>query len=149
MSSTTSTSNPGPELLNERSIGGILVHLLAFMTSVIGAGLVYLVSNHEYTRANARNALNWHLSVLALTIISFLILFLGADELTIGGDVIEWSLLPQPFDTVVGLIGMLLMLLTMLAWLLTWIFTLIATAKAIFGTPWEYPLARDFVERDS
>lgn len=149
MSSMTSTSQDGPELLNKRSIGGILVHLLAVMTGGLGAGLVYLASSHEYTQANARNALNWHLSVLALSVFSFLIFFLGADELTIGGETMAWSIVPPPLDTIVGLIGIILMLVTMIAWLLTWIFTVIATGKAIFGTPWEYPLSRDFVERYS
>lgn len=147
MTSKTSTPNTGPELLTERSIGGILVHFFALATGIVGAGLVYLASNHEFTKANARNALNWHLSVLALTAVAVLVFALGADELTIGGEVTELSLLPPPLDTVFGLVGMLLLLLAMLAWLLTGIFTLIATAKAIFGTPWEYPLARNFVER--
>lgn len=145
MTSTT-TQNTGPELLHERSIGGILVHLLALLTGVLGAGLVYLVSNNEYTRANARNSLNWHASVLALTVLAVLVFVPGADELTIGGEVTELALLPAPLDTVFSLVGMLLFLLAMLAWVLTGIFTLVATGKAIFGTAWEYPLARTFVE---
>lgn len=147
MTSTTSTPGTGPELLTERSIGGILVHIFALGTGIIGAGLVYLISNNEFTQANARNALNWHTSVLALTVIAILVFFLGADELTIGGEVMEWSLLPSPLDTVFALIGTLLLILVVLAVFLTGIFTLIATTKAIFGTAWEYPLARNFVQR--
>lgn len=149
MTSTNSNSNTGPELLTKRSIGGILVHFFALLTGIIGAGLVYLVSNNEFTQANARNVLNWHLSVLALTAIAVLVFIPGADELTIGGEVMEWSLLPSPLDTVFALVGTLLLILATLAWLLTGIFTLIATGKAIFGTPWKYPLARNFVNRDA
>ncbi len=149
MTSTTATPSTGPELLTERSIGGILVHLFALFTGIIGAGLVYLISNNEFTRTNARNALNWHASVLALTITGLLVFVPGADELTIGGEVMEWSLLPTPLDTVFALVGMLLLAIAMLAWFLTAFFTLIATAKAIFGTAWEYPLARTFVQRDA
>jgi hypothetical protein len=147
MASTTSTPSTGPELLTERSIGGILVHLLSLFTGIIGDGIIYLISNNEFTRANARNALNWHVSVLALTIIAILVFIPGADELTIGGEVMEWSLLPSPLGSVFTFIGILLLLLVMLTWLLTLIFALIATIKAISGTAWKYPLAREFVER--
>lgn len=149
MTSMASTPNTGPELLTERSIGGIFVHLFALGTGIVGAGLVYLVSNHEFTRANARNALNWHTSVLVLTVTALLTFVLGADQMTVGGEVRELSLLPPPLDTVFFLLGMLLLMLASLAWLLTWIFALIATVKAIFGTAWEYPLTWDFVERYS
>jgi len=59
----------------------------------------------------------------------------------------EWSLLPSPLGSVFTFIGILLLLLVMLTWLLTLIFALIATIKAISGTAWKYPLAREFVER--
>jgi uncharacterized Tic20 family protein len=139
---------PGPELLNERPITGIVVHLLALATGIVGAGLVYLASSHAYTRENARNALNWHLTVLVLSVAAFVTFFLGADTLTVAGDTVQWSPLPGPVDTVVGLVGMVLLFLAALSWLLTWVFGLVATAKAVFGNPWAYPLARDFLEED-
>lgn len=140
-------SNTGPELLDERSIIGIAVHLIALFTGILGAGLIYLVSDHEYTRTNARHALNWHVSVLVLTVVALGTFFLGVDDLTIGGETVELALLPEPLGTIVFLIAFVLLILTMLAWFLTGIFALIATVKAIFGTPWEYPFAREFVER--
>lgn len=149
MNSDTAKQNRGPELLNERSIGGILVHLFALFTGVFGAGLVYLLSNHEFTRANARNALNWHFSVLVLAVVAFVTFFLGADTMTVAGDTVQWSPLPAPLDGVVGLLGGLLLFAAGLAVLLTGVFAVIATFKAIFGTPWEYPLSRTLVSRDS
>ncbi|QGA83692.1 DUF4870 domain-containing protein [Halomicrobium sp. LC1Hm] len=149
MTSNTSAPKDGPELLDERPVGGILVHPFALLTAGIGAGLVYLVANHEFTRTNARNVLNWHLSVLALTAIAVLTFTLGADELTIGSRVVDWSLLGPPLDTIVAIVGTLLLLLTGCVWSLTWVFTLIATVKAILGDPWNYPFAREFVNRES
>lgn len=145
MSSQSTTPTSGPELLNERSLSGIVVHLIAFFTGILGAGLIYFVSDHPYTKANARNALNWHLSVLVLTVVAFVTFLLGADELTVGGETTEWSLLPAPLDTIFGLLGTALLVITMLAWLLTFVFALVATVKAIFGTPWKYPFAREII----
>lgn len=149
MTSTTSTSSTGPELLTERSIGGIFVHILSLFTGIIGAGLVYLISNNEFTRTNARNALNWHVTVLVLSIITVPVFFLGSDQRTIGGQVMEGSLLPAPLDTVFAIVGFILLVLMMIAWLLTVVFALVATVKAIFGTVWTYPFARKFVEHNS
>lgn len=149
MSSKTPTSSSGPALLNERSITGIFVHPLALFTGIFGAGLVYLISSHEFTRANARNALNWHLSILILSILAFVTFFLGADQMTIGGDAVQWSPLPAPVDGIVGLLGAALLFAAGFAWLLTVVFALIAMFKAIFGAAWEYPLSRDLVGSDS
>ncbi len=146
MSSQPPISNTGPALLEERSITGVVVHLLALFTGILGAGLVYLISNRTYTKANARNALNWHLSVLLLTVGAVVTFALGADQMTVGGETMELSLLPAPLDTVFALLGMPLLLITMLAWLLTVIFAIIATIKAIFGTPWKYPFSPEPVE---
>ncbi|MCU4742772.1 DUF4870 domain-containing protein [Halobacteria archaeon AArc-m2/3/4] len=149
MTSTTPTPNHGPELLDERSVTGIVVHPLAFLTGGLLAIPIYLVSSHEYTRANARNALNWYLSVVLLTVVSFTVFFLGADEMTVGGEPVEWSLLPEPFHTIVGFVGILLLLPTILAWMATLLFAVVATIKAIFGTAWEYPFARRLVGSDT
>lgn len=147
---TATTRTPGPELLDERSVGGVLVHLFALLTGLIGAGLVYLAASHEFTRANARNVLNWHLSVNVLTAVAVVTFFLGADQITVGGgEAMEVAILPGPLDTVFGVVGTVLLLTAVLAWLLTFAFTLVATGKAIFGTAWSYPGAPDLVGRVS
>lgn len=141
----TTTRRHGPELLDERSVTGVAVHLLALFTGVLGAGLVYALSRHEYTRANARNAFNWHLSVTLLTALAVATFLLGADELTVAGETVEWSLLPEPFATGAGVAGTILLFVAMAAWLLTVLFPFVATGKAIFGTVWKYPFAREFL----
>lgn len=144
----TSTPPPsGPELLDERSLGGILVHPLGLLTGFLGPVIVYAVTNHEYTRANARHALNWHATVFGLTIVAMVTFFLGADELTVGGEVTELSLLPAPLDTVFAVVGVLLVFLLMIAVLLTLVYTIVATLKAIFGSIWTYPGSVDIVGR--
>lgn len=145
MTSTATTS--GPELLDERSLGGIFVHLLGLFTGFLGPILVYAVSNHEFTRANARHAINWHVSVFVLMLVAFVMFFLGADELTVGGETTEVSLLPAPLDLVFGVVGFLLVLVLLLAVILTLVYTIVATVKAIFGSVWTYPGAIDFVKR--
>ena len=145
MTSTRPAS--GPELLNERSLGGILVHLLGLITGFLGPVIVYAAAKNEYTRENARHALNWHVTVFALMIVAMVTFFLGADELTVGGEATELSLLPAPLDTVFAVVGVLLVLLLMIAILLTLVYTLVATVKAIFGSVWTYPGAVDVVGR--
>ncbi|MBP1921938.1 putative Tic20 family protein [Halorubrum alkaliphilum] len=144
---TSTSTATGPELLDERSLGGILVHFLGLLTGFLGPGVVYVAANNEYTRENARHALNWHVTVFALTIVAFVTFFLGADELTVGGEATELSLLPAPLDTVFMITGVLLVLLLFVAVLLTLVYTIVATVKAIFGSVWTYPGSVDIVGR--
>ena len=145
MTSTPTAS--GPELLDERSLGGILVHFLGLITGFVGPVIVYAAANNEYTRENARHALNWHVTVFVLTVVAMVTFFLGADELTVGGEATELSLLPAPLDSVFTAVGVLLVLLLMIAVLLTLVYSLVATVKAIFGSIWTYPGSVDVVER--
>lgn len=133
-------------LLDSRTIGGIFVHPLAFLSGGLAAVLIYIISNHEYTKANARHAINWYLSVLLLTIVSFTLFFLGADEMTVGGEPVEWQLLPEPIATIVAIIGFLLLLVWMFAFIATFVFSIVATIKAIFGTAWKYPLSFSIID---
>jgi len=145
MTSTPTSTAPGPELLNERSIGGILVHLLSIPTGVVGAGLVYLVATNEFTKRNARNALNWHLAVLALTVLTFGSIFILA-ELT-GQGITNIVTLSSPIATGAGLVVSALFLVWMIVTTSTFLVGFIATGKAIFGDVWRYPLTPRLVER--
>ncbi|WP_255192269.1 DUF4870 domain-containing protein [Natronobeatus ordinarius] len=144
---TATPTSAGPELLDERSIGGILVHLLGLVTGFLGPIVVYVVSDHEFTRTNARHVINWHVTVFALWIVTFVTFFLGADEITVGGEPTEVSLLPAPLDTVFAIVGILLLIVLMVAILLTFVYTIVATVKAIFGSIWAYPGSIEVVER--
>lgn len=139
------STTEGPNLLEKRSVGGILVHFIAIPTGAIGAGLVYLVSTNEFTRRNARNALDWHLTVLALTVITFGSLFTYA-ELT-GQGVTDVVVLPPPLATAANVLILALLSLWMVVTFWTFIVGFIAMAKATFGTAWRYPLTPALVNR--
>jgi hypothetical protein len=107
----------------EQSLPGVVIHPLAFL-GLVGLGALpaaglYLAARTPFTRANARNALNWHLSVLTLGVVTVLALGVGRTEGIITGELIDWQLLPGPVATLVGLVGLLLVIVWMAAWLLT------------------------------
>ena len=143
MSSTPPT--PGPKLLDERSLSGIFIHFLAIPTGVVGAGLLYLITSDEFTKRNARNALDWHLTMLLITAITFGSLFTYA-ELT-GQGITDISILPSSVSTVAGIVISALFTLWFAATVWTFAVGLIAMVKAIFGTAWRYPLSLALVER--
>lgn len=145
MSSIPVASNS--EQPEERTIGGILVHPLALFTFFVGPAIVYAVSDNEFTRENARRALNWHVTVIALAAVASVIGFLGADEVTVGGEPIEPVALPAPIDTVLTFAGILLLLATAFAVLATFGYAIVATQKATSGSVWPYPGAIDIVGR--
>lgn len=141
----TAATTEGPSLLEERSIGGILVHLVAIPTGAIGAGLVYLVTTNDFTKRNARNALDWHLTVLALTVLTFGSLFIYA-ELS-GQGITDVAVLPSSVTSVAGLVVVALVSLWMSLGLWTFLVGVIAMGKATFGTAWRYPLTPAVVDR--
>lgn len=139
---THESTPPGPDLLTERSIVGILVHLVTFFASIVPfgfvvSGVVYLLSSNEFTRENARNAFNWHLFVTIMLAV-FLVVFFTAeaiDSLALPGVVEAVLILPVVFFSFV----------VILLFPITLVCCLVATGKAIFGTAWTYPIAPDFV----
>lgn len=141
----TASTTEGPSLLEERSIGGILVHFVAIPTGAVGAGLVYLVSTNDFTKQNARNALDWHLTVLALTVVTFGSLFIHA--VVTGQGVTDVATFPSPLATVTR--GVITVLLSLWMFIMNWTFFVgfIAMGKATFGTAWRYPLTPAVVER--
>ena len=143
MSSTPPT--PGPELLDQRSLSGIFVHFLAIPTGIVGAGLLYLLATDEFTKRNARNALDWHLTVLLITAISFGSLFAYA-EFT-GQAMTDVAILPSSVSAVGGIVILILFTLWFAATVWTFVVGLIAMVKAIFGTAWRYPLSLALVKR--
>lgn len=135
-----SRAQPGPELLEERTLAGIFVHLLGVATLFALPTALYLASDHEFTRANARNAANWQAFYVGSIAALFASLFVLdavaslpfpnwlASRLDVGGSVLGgWTL------------AFTLVLLANLA------LPVVATAKAVFGDAWRYPLAPDVV----
>jgi len=143
----STSASPGPEQPDESSIGGILVHLLGLFTGFFGPIILHAVSDNEFTRTNARHAINWHITVFVLMIVALVMSFLGADEITFLGETTEVSLLPAPLDIVFGLVGFFLIIVLVIAIFLTFVYTIVATVKAISGSTWTYPGAIAFLER--
>ena len=136
--STGVGDEPGPRLLTERPLAGIFVHSLAMVPFGIGlviAAVVYHVSDHPFTGENARNALNWHLTVLAFTV-AFLAVF------TVVATMPEIPYLTAGLFFVVLVPLFVVLFVVNLCYLLFWI---VATVKAIFGTAWRYPFAHEFI----
>ncbi|GAA0672193.1 DUF4870 domain-containing protein [Natronoarchaeum mannanilyticum] len=107
----------------ETSILAVVVHLFGLFYSVVGAGIVYLLASDEFTKTNARNALNWHIFFLVVATI------LGGLALAGLG----------------GALGALLVLGVGVLVLLDTAFCIWATYKAVDGTAWTYPIAPEFV----
>lgn len=133
----------------EQSLPGVVIHPLAFF-GLVGLGALpaaglYLAARTPFTRANARNALNWHLSVLCLGVVTVLALGVGRTKGILTGELIDWQVLPGVVGTLVGILGMLLVIVWMVAWLLTVVFSVVATFNAVVGYTWRYPFAPDIV----
>lgn len=94
---------------------------------------MYAASNHEFTRENARNAINWHIIVQVLWAVSFVF------SLTMS--------LPSPFDTAFGLIGLPVLLAIAVLGSATLVFAIVATWKAASGSAWSYPGAINIIDR--
>lgn len=151
MSSNTTTNADANTngLLERRPLSAILVHFFGLLTGIVGPGLVYLLSSHEFTRENARHALNWHLSVSALALAMLVSLLLGVDEFDLpGGGTVEVLVLPGPLDVVFFIVAFVLVFVLAIASFANLIFPCLATGKAIFGSAWKYPFAYEFVGDD-
>lgn len=136
----SSPTEPGPSILAERTLLGIFVHFIAILPlfGLLITGLVYAVSSHEFTRANARNALNWHLLVGGSFLATFVLAF-GLDalfEFVPVPDAVEAAAFVPVFA--LALVAILLGFLGVFVWL-------VAMAKAIFGEAWRYPFAPELV----
>lgn len=143
------TGEPDRGSAEDRTLAGVAVHLFALPTSALGAGLVYAATDDDFTRANARHALNWHLAVLALTLAGPVLVVLSADS---GSGILYeafGSVVPEPVNTVTFLVGLLSILVAVAVWVLTAVFAVVAAVKADSGSPWAYPLAYDFVSGDA
>ena len=135
------STEPGPAVLEERSLLGIFVHLIMLLPfGFVAVGLAYLLSDHEFTRQNARNAINWTAFVL-LSFLGGVALFFVVAELT------DRIALPGVVEFALVVPALVVLLAVMAISLLALLFPLVATAKAIFGSAWEYPFAPDFVGR--
>ncbi|MWV41063.1 DUF4870 domain-containing protein [Natrialba sp. INN-245] len=133
-----SSTDPGPALLSERPLLGVFVHVIGLLTGIVGPGILYLVSDREFTRTNARNVFNWQLLVFT----AFLVVMASVFGWIL---VVEWTPIPDVLALGWFLLIFVAMLGLVIVTLLNLIFPLVATAKAIFGDAWTYPLTPDFL----
>lgn len=112
------TADPANSTSKQSTLLGSIVHLLALFSWVIGPAIVYIVSNSEFTRDNARNALNWQILFTTIPVLLFAL-----------------SLILNDIFVIVGA------LFVVFGGFLTIAFCLVATFKAIRGNTWEYPFA--------
>ncbi|ELY76597.1 DUF4870 domain-containing protein [Natrinema pallidum] len=134
------TTEPGPSILAERTLLGIFVHFIAILPFIgpIATVVIYLASSHEFTRANARNALDWHLFVIGSVLATFALL-IGLDTL------FEYVTVPGSLEAAVLLPVFVLVFAAMSLGLLSAVIWIVAMAKAIFGEAWRYPFAPELV----
>jgi uncharacterized Tic20 family protein len=108
---------------NERSVGGIVVHLLGLVFGVFGSAAVYLLASTEFSKSNARNSLNWQvLFLLALAVLLAAVFLVGSDIVT-----------------VVAGFGILAL------YAVDALFCLYAGYKATRGATWQYPFSPSFL----
>lgn len=93
-----------------------ITHILALLTWVIGPLIVYLITEDQFVKENARNALNWQIMFTVYMTISALL--------------------------IIVLIGFALI---MVLPLLDIVFCVIAAIKASEGEAWTYPATPDIV----
>ncbi|WP_132057151.1 DUF4870 domain-containing protein [Halorussus amylolyticus] len=117
-----STATTAPDS-HQRTLAGIVVHPLAFLFGIFGAGIMYLLSDGGFSKSNARHALNWQLFFL-ISVVA-----LGAVFFTINSD----------------LIGVMTGFLIMGLFFADFAFCLWATVKAIGSESWAYPFSPDIV----
>lgn len=105
----------------QRTILGVLVHLIGLVFGILGVGLVYLVADADFTESNARNALNWWVFVFGAGIAIVVMAFV------LGAVVDMFVILAALLAVVLGFLGLG--------------FSIWATVKAAGGEAWKYPLA--------
>ncbi|MFC6890594.1 DUF4870 domain-containing protein [Halorubrum trueperi] len=93
-----------------------ITHILALFTWLIGPLVVLLVTDDEFVKENARNAINWQIWLTIYSIVAGILILVGIGIL----------LLP-----ILGLIDL--------------VFIVIAAVKAADGETWSYPLTIDLL----
>ena len=115
---TTPPPQPPVDPRQADTTWSVLAHLSIFVLSLIGPLAIYLVykDRSPFTRHHAAEALNFHLTLLIATLVSFVLVFV--------------------------VIGIVLLPAVILA---GWVFGVIAAVAAGNGTLYRYPLSIRFV----
>jgi len=114
MASTTTSVGAGGS--DDNTTLAAITHILALFTWLIGPLVVFLVTDDEFVKANARAAINWQIWFTIYSIVAGVLIIVGIGIL----------LLP-----LLGLLNM--------------VFIVIAAVKAADGEVWSYPLTIDLL----
>lgn len=138
------TPNDESTLPEERSVGGIFVHFLAVPTGIASAGIVYLLATNEFTKQNARHAINWHLTMFVVWGPSVLLFVFEPDSVRyeVANKAIQLSVSRRLLETLLTTVGMLL--LTVI--LLTVVYGIVAMLKATERSARPYPAGLDIIK---
>lgn len=104
-------------------------HLSALFLGLIGPVLVYAIASDPFLKQNAANAMNWQITPLVYSLVGVGLLV---------------ALLTVAVSLALALALVILPLLLALAVLIV-VLVLIATAKAVDGEAWEYPLTPELL----
>ncbi|WP_080504931.1 DUF4870 domain-containing protein [Halococcus saccharolyticus] len=107
----------------ERTIVGVIVHLLGLVFGVFAAIPMYILSTADFSKANARCALNWQLFFLGVLFMLLVVFFV------VGSDLVSVIAGFMIFGLVVADL----------------LFSLYATYKATTGDVWSYPFAPEII----
>lgn len=120
-----------PDVDDQGTWLGVLVHVMGLFLSIIGAGIIYLASSHGFDRKNAKNALHWHIFVFITWNVGWLVAFLGIFLESFG--------VLNPLTSLIlvslGAIGMMVLGIS------NFFACTIAAIKAFNGETWCYPIS--------
>ena len=115
----------------------VLTHILGIFIGIWGSLIIYFVTNQRDVKEHAKNALNWHLSVLVFVI--FLIVLLIISILFFRTN----ETLPIILATSILVISFIIALAL---YILGLVFSIIAAIKAGEQKAWKYPLSIPFLK---
>lgn len=121
------------------------VHLLGLVTGLLGPLVVLLAVEEETTKAHARAALNWQLSLLLYLVGAAVVGFVSMLTAMLVGVGMSSLLGPAPAGAVALAPPCGIWLVMLVAFGCNLVFCLVAAVRASEGRVWSYPLAIPFL----
>lgn len=109
---------------------GVLTHILAIFSSFLAPLLILLLAEDKFSRNNAREALNWQISLLIYMFV------VGAVAIFLVLTIVGILLLP------------LLLLVVVVLYVIDIVFSVLAAIKASKGIVWRYPGSITFLSKE-
>lgn len=130
---------------DNKSVIGIILHITSILFPFFIPLLAYAVSENQFIIKNARNILNWQITATIYSIVGFISFLLGADDVTIGGQPVEWApILPESIAGIFSFIGFALIFVSMVLSLI--VYPIYGTITSSTGKAKEYPFTISFLD---